>query len=175
LTSSDGKRSETPSTDVPAKKKTFSFNFWKSNKPRDSIMSIAGELPTKPLNRGVAGNLTLMLGPEEKERGPSVDFNAMNKTNPSAKVTQSGWHESGSGPVRNIEVKQNWLARLFRVKPATDYICMTVSRRQARQEVTILLREWRKYGIRDIQVDKQRNIVFARVADKNCAYCLRHA
>ncbi|KAI6775411.1 hypothetical protein HG530_002169 [Fusarium avenaceum] len=147
LTSSDGQRSETPSTDAPTKKKTFSFNFWKSNKQRDSIMSIAG--------------------PEEKENGPSVDFNAMSKTNSSAKVTQSGWHESGSGPVRNIEVKQNWLARLFRVKPATDYICMTVSRRQARQEVTILLREWRKYGIRDIQVDKQRNIVFARVADKN--------
>ncbi|KAG5664478.1 hypothetical protein KAF25_008212 [Fusarium avenaceum] len=147
LTSSDGKRSETPSTDAPTKKKTFSLNFWKSNKQRDSIMSIAG--------------------PEEKENGPSVDFNAMSKTNSSAKVTQSGWHESGSGPVRNIEVKQNWLARLFRVKPATDYICMTVSRRQARQEVTILLREWRKYGIRDIQVDKQRNIVFARVADKN--------
>ncbi|RGP68057.1 serine threonine- kinase domain [Fusarium sporotrichioides] len=127
LTSSDGKRSDSTTTDAPSKKKTFSFNFWKSNKQRDSIMSIAKE-------------------PDEKEERVSVELSAF---------------------IRNIEVKQNWLARLFRVKPAIDHICMTISRRRARQEVTILLREWRKYGIRDIQVDKQRNIVFAQVADKN--------
>lgn len=43
-----------------------------------------------------------------------------------------------------------------------------MSRRRARQEVTILLREWRKWGIRDVEVDKERNIVFARVGKKNC-------
>jgi hypothetical protein len=108
--------------------------------------------------------------PGQKEERPSLEINTMGKTHVSAKASQSKWHESGSGPVRNIEVKQNWLARLFRVKPATDHICMTISRRRARQEVTILLREWRKYGIRDIQVDKQRNIVFARIAAKNCEW-----
>ncbi|KAL4722328.1 serine/threonine-protein kinase gin4 [Fusarium chlamydosporum] len=148
LTSSDGKRSDSTSTDAPSKKKTFNFSFWKSNKQRDSVMSIAKE-------------------PDEKDQRSSVELNVVSKTSTSTKVSQSRWHESNSGPVRNIEVKQNWLARLFRVKPATDHICMTISRRRARQEVTILLREWRKYGIRDIQVDKQRNIVFARVADKN--------
>ncbi|KAM0508156.1 hypothetical protein ACHAP8_000366 [Fusarium lateritium] len=148
LTSSDGKRSDSTATDAPTKKKAFNFNFWKSNKQRDSIMSIAKE-------------------PDEKEERPSVELSVVSKTNTSTKVPQSRWHESNSGPVRNIEVKQNWLARLFRVKPAIDHICMTISRRRARQEVTILLREWRKYGIRDIQVDKQRNIIFARVADKN--------
>lgn len=47
---------------------------------------------------------------------------------------------------------------------------MMLSRKRARQEVAILLREWRKrrYGIKGIQVDKERNIVFARVAAKNC-------
>jgi hypothetical protein len=44
LTSSDGKRSDSTSTDAPSKKKTFNFNFWKSNKQRDSIMSIASKL-----------------------------------------------------------------------------------------------------------------------------------
>ncbi|KAF4992357.1 hypothetical protein FGRMN_7213 [Fusarium graminum] len=167
LTSSDGKRSDSTSADAPAKKKTFSFTFWKSNKPRDSIMSIASKLPVEPPNQDANGNLTLVAEPEEKVERHSADFSGMGKTSTPAKVSHSGWNASGSGPVRNIEVKQNWLARLFRVKPATDYICMTVSRKQARQEITILLREWRKYGIRDIQVDKQRNIVFARVADKN--------
>jgi serine/threonine-protein kinase HSL1 (negative regulator of Swe1 kinase) len=43
LTSSDGKRSDSTTTDAPSKKKTFNFNFWKSNKQRDSIMSIPSE------------------------------------------------------------------------------------------------------------------------------------
>jgi hypothetical protein len=75
---------------------------------------------------------------------------------------------SNASSYRSIEVKQNWFARLFRVKPATSYLCMTISRKRARQEVAILLREWKKYGIRGIQVDKQRNTVFARVGAKNC-------
>jgi hypothetical protein len=87
-----------------------------------------------------------------------------------AEMKGQGWHRSSSASSRNIEVKQNWLTRLFRVKPATSYICMTLSRKRARQEVAILLREWRKrkYGIKGIQVDRERNIVFARVGAKNC-------
>ncbi|KAI0097957.1 hypothetical protein GGR51DRAFT_565996 [Nemania sp. FL0031] len=68
---------------------------------------------------------------------------------------------------RNIEPQQNWLARLFRVKPATKYLCFSISRRRARQETVILLKEWRKYGIRDVEVDKKRNIVFARLGKQN--------
>lgn len=81
---------------------------------------------------------------------------------------RSGMTQSNSGSTRNIEVKQNWLTRLFRVKPATSYLCMTLSSKRARQEVVILLREWRRYGMRSIQVDKQRNIVFGRLGAKNC-------
>ncbi len=73
---------------------------------------------------------------------------------------------------RQIEVHQNWLARLFRVKPATRNICFSISKRRARQEVAILLREWRQYGMKDVQVDKERNIVFARVSRKNCKFTL---
>ena len=69
---------------------------------------------------------------------------------------------------RNIEVHHNWLARLFRVKPVTEHLCFAISRKRARQEVTLILRQWRKYGVRDIQVDRERNIIFARVGPKNC-------
>lgn len=71
---------------------------------------------------------------------------------------------------RKIEPQQNWLARLFRVKPAMRHICLGISGRRARQEVAILLREWRKWGMRDVEVDKERNIVFARVGKKNCEF-----
>ncbi|KAM0439670.1 hypothetical protein ACHAPT_000762 [Fusarium lateritium] len=149
MTTSDGKRSDSTSTEIPTKKKTFSFTFWKNNKQRDSIMSIGG--------------------PDDGEPS-STDVRAVSNENSQVKAPEPQWHESGSdaaGQGRNIEVKQNWLARLFRVKPATSHLCMAISRKRARQEVTILLREWRKYGIRGIEVDKQRNIVFARVTPKN--------
>ncbi|RFU25616.1 hypothetical protein B7463_g10719, partial [Scytalidium lignicola] len=68
---------------------------------------------------------------------------------------------------RQIEPRQSWIARLFNVKPANGYICMTLSKRQARREITQVLRDWRQYGIRDIQVDKERNIVFGKVGATN--------
>ncbi|KPM40422.1 hypothetical protein AK830_g6159 [Neonectria ditissima] len=148
-TSSEGKRSDSASTGVATKRKTFSFPFWKSNKPRDSGMSIG-----KP-------------GDPDNKVSLSSEAQAANKHVGHSKTANSKLNDSGSGGVRNIEVKQSWLARLFRVKPATSHLCMTISRRRARQEIAIVLREWRKYGIRGIQVDKQRNIVFARVAPKN--------
>lgn len=85
-------------------------------------------------------------------------------------MTQDYYGDNADVVARKIEPQQNWLARLFRVKPAMRYLCLQISRRRARQEVTILLREWRKWGIRDVEVDKERNIVFARVGKKNCEY-----
>jgi serine/threonine-protein kinase HSL1, negative regulator of Swe1 kinase len=75
---------------------------------------------------------------------------------------------SSTHSLRKIEVHQNWLARLFRVKPAMRYLCFAMPKRRARQEIAILLREWRRHGIREVEVDKDRNIVFARVGPKNC-------
>ncbi|KAM0521180.1 hypothetical protein ACHAPE_002655 [Trichoderma viride] len=128
-------------TAASSKKRNFSFPFWKSNRNRDSKAMVE----------------------DRQNRDQEV---AIIK----ADTKKQTLHRSSSAGSRNIEVKQNWLTRLFRVKPATSYICMTLSRKRARQEVAILLREWRKrrYGIKGIQVDKERNIVFARVAAKNC-------
>ncbi|TVY93337.1 Serine/threonine-protein kinase [Lachnellula willkommii] len=68
---------------------------------------------------------------------------------------------------RQIEPQQNWLAKLFHMKPASKFICFSVSRRRARREITTVLRDWRRYGIRDVQVDKDRNIVFGKVGATN--------
>ena len=165
IASSDAKRTDSSSIGVAAKKKSFTFPFWKNNKARDSGMSISRKslISNHTMNNS---HLTEIGGPDDKDI-PSSEIQAM-KAASNGRTSQMKWHESGSGGVRNIEVKQNWLARLFRVKPATSHMCMAISRRRARQEVAILLREWRKYGIRGIQVDKQRNIVFARVGAKNC-------
>ena len=71
---------------------------------------------------------------------------------------------------RQIEPRQTFLARLFRVKPAVDYLCFNLSRRRARQEMTRLLKEWRQFGMTDIVTDKHRQMIFAKVAKNNCEY-----
>lgn len=155
-----GPPSEAASSEPARKKKPLSFPFWKSNKSRDMKMMIAGKLK-RTLWAAARWKLTSADGPDEAseiKKGVSK----------SSKTRFARKCASVNSNVRNIEVKQSWLARLLRVKPATDYVCMTLSRRRARQEVTILFREWRKYGISGIQVDKKRNIIFARVGAKNC-------
>ena len=87
---------------------------------------------------------------------------------PSGTTTVAGGAGRAAG--KSIEVHQNWLARLFRVKPAKSYLCFGMSRVRARQEIVLLLRQWRKYGIKDVQVDKERNIVFARLGPHNCEF-----
>lgn len=143
---------------VATRKKSFNFPFWK-NKGSELKMSIAGEFRRRA---HVGQLLTCTDGPDDMHDGFE-----MAKKPPSRKG--ASWRDSNATDgSRNIEVKQNWLARLFRVKPATSYLCMSMSRKRARQEVAILLREWRRYGIRGIQVDRQRNIIFARVGARNC-------
>ncbi|KAM0527237.1 hypothetical protein ACHAPS_002914 [Verticillium nonalfalfae] len=127
----------------PQKKKSFGLLFWKSNKA-ENRMSIAGP---------------------DYEDSPSPESRKTGRSKASHHGDQS-IAESESG-VRKIEVHQTWLARLFGVKPATSHMCLVVSRKRARQELAILLKDWRRYGIRDIQVDKERNVVFARIGSKN--------
>lgn len=63
---------------------------------------------------------------------------------------------------------QNWLMKFLRIKPAVTVLPLQVSRLRARKEMVGLLREWRKYGMRDIVVDKEAGRVWARVAVNNC-------
>ncbi|KAL9029633.1 MAG: hypothetical protein Q9196_002147 [Gyalolechia fulgens] len=62
---------------------------------------------------------------------------------------------------------QNWLMKFLRIKPAVTVLAFQVSRIRARKEIVNVLREWRKYGMRDIVVDKAAGRVWARVGVKN--------
>ncbi|KAL2133332.1 hypothetical protein VTI74DRAFT_2527 [Chaetomium olivicolor] len=138
-----------PSAQRMHKKKSFGFAFWK-NAREDFKMSLADSDPDDGHTRNERAT----------KMKASKEFRNMSG------AVHSVWSESDGG-IRKIEVQQNWLARLFRVKPAMRHLCFTMLKRRARQEVAILLREWRKYGIRDVEVDKERNIIFARVGAKN--------
>lgn len=66
---------------------------------------------------------------------------------------------------------QNWLARFLRIKPAVSILCFHTSRVRARKEITGVFREWRKYGMKDIVIDKTAGRIWGRVAVKNCKFC----
>jgi serine/threonine-protein kinase HSL1, negative regulator of Swe1 kinase len=74
---------------------------------------------------------------------------------------------------RQIEPQRSWIAKLFHVKPALKFVCFSVSKRKARKEIVKILKDWKRYGVRGVQVDKDRNIVFGRVAAKNCTLTYR--
>ncbi|GKT50746.1 putative serine/threonine-protein kinase iksA [Colletotrichum spaethianum] len=162
-------RSETafhePRPPVAAKKKGFGLLFWKSNKAKPEVkMEIAGMHRNRSIGMIEHGRLTYNAGPEYDD-SPSPKHRKADH-NKTGRQSAKGWKDSDGG-VRTIEVHQNWLARLFGVKPATRQVCLVMSRKRARQELVILLKDWRRYGMGDIQVDKERNIVFARVGAEN--------
>ena len=73
--------------------------------------------------------------------------------------------------MRSIQpAPQNWLARFLHIKPAMKILCFQLPNVKARQEVVGILRDWRKYGMRDVVVDKARSRVWASVASDNRKY-----
>lgn len=62
--------------------------------------------------------------------------------------------------------ERSWFARFFNIKPAVQILCFNLPRGQARQELVILLKEWQRHGIRDLQYSRAHNTIAARV-DKN--------
>jgi serine/threonine-protein kinase HSL1 (negative regulator of Swe1 kinase) len=68
---------------------------------------------------------------------------------------------SSSGPERS------WFARFLHIKPASKLVCFTIPRGRARQELVILLKEWQRHGVRDIEYSREHNSITARVDKVN--------
>lgn len=186
---SSGEGSQSPGSGTP-KKKAFKLPFFRKLSSDGGKMSLGAATGTLGLGLGLGPTkLAPNANSGSKPKRPStpvpdlghVEGGGKSGSLEVKKILSRGRNKKtfsasssndlgASDSSRHIEVKQNWLARLFRVKPATDYLCMTMSRRKARRQVAKLLREGRRYGIRDVQVDKDRNIVFARVGAPNCEY-----
>ncbi|KAL4940270.1 hypothetical protein BDV06DRAFT_230465 [Aspergillus oleicola] len=61
----------------------------------------------------------------------------------------------------------NWLARVFNIKPAVRVVALNTSKIKGRKEVYKMLHEWKEYGIEDIQLDKANSIIYGRVGESN--------
>lgn len=80
---------------------------------------------------------------------------------------------SGASPVPSSDdspptgPERSWFARFFHIKPASKIICFSVPRGRARTELIILLREWQRHGIQDLQYSRETNTITARVDKQN--------
>lgn len=64
------------------------------------------------------------------------------------------------------DFQMNWLSRFLHIKPASRVLCFHSRRGKVRQELVYLLRDWQRYGVRDVTCDRNTNVIHARV-DKN--------
>lgn len=70
-----------------------------------------------------------------------------------------------------IHISQNWFAKFFHVKPATKLMTLSVTKARARKEIVKVLKDWRKYGLRDVVSEKRPgcgDLIRGRVDDVNC-------
>ncbi|KAF2753471.1 Pkinase-domain-containing protein [Pseudovirgaria hyperparasitica] len=66
-----------------------------------------------------------------------------------------------------VDYQSNWLARFLHIKPATQVLCFHIGRGRARQEMVRLLRDWKRFGVRDVRFDRAKNTVSASVGKDN--------
>ncbi|KAF2017300.1 Pkinase-domain-containing protein [Aaosphaeria arxii CBS 175.79] len=76
--------------------------------------------------------------------------------------------EDGSAASRNRapEYQMNWLSRFLHIKPASGVLCFQLGRGKVRNDLVRLLRDWQRFGVRDVTFDRQANTINARI-DKN--------
>ena len=145
------------------KKKGFSFGRLFKRRPSNGDMRISSTYTwSSPIS---SSSLTSISGNDASDESDEESAEEPQRQVYSRRKTKDADLKS-----RQIEPQRSWIAKLFNVKPASKFICFSVSKRKARHEISKILREWKQYGIRNVQVDKERNVVFGRVAAKNCRF-----
>ena len=65
------------------------------------------------------------------------------------------------------DIQMNWLSRFLHIKPASKTLCFQVTRGKVRGDLVRLLRDWQRFGVRDVTFDRNDNTINARVDKTN--------
>lgn len=167
---SRGKDSEPESGDielnVEKKKRWFQKMFGKS-KAEDNLSN------TTVVEHRIVRDLSSATDSETRDEitnEPGDDKATARKCFPPATSVDAAAAAAALGP---IEINQNWFAKFFHIKPATRVICLQISKGKARKELLKILKEWRKYGIKDVISERRTggDVVRGRVDASNCEFC----
>jgi serine/threonine-protein kinase HSL1, negative regulator of Swe1 kinase len=155
---------------VETKKKWFNKMFGKGNKGARS--TTADHMVVQDAASETDSNSTssenLLTEPEgQKLKKARVSKGTEESTQEAGPVTMDTATPGGPKPV---QVNQNWFAKFFHIKPASRIICLNVSKAKARREIVKLLREWKKYGLRDVVSERSNegDLIRGRVDSMNC-------
>ncbi|PYH71125.1 serine/threonine-protein kinase [Aspergillus vadensis CBS 113365] len=70
-------------------------------------------------------------------------------------------------PPRGGGKSQNWFARVFQLKPATRVIALNTSTTKARKYIHKTMREWKKWGMEEVYLDKDKRVIYGSVGEVN--------
>ncbi|EXJ78734.1 CAMK/CAMKL/GIN4 protein kinase [Capronia coronata CBS 617.96] len=163
------KASETESVDVELnlekKRRWFQKMFGKSSKVKES-------LPASSLEHHIVRDASeetdgIEPGLEEGIENYSAHSLAARKVYPPATSVDAAAAAAALGP---IEVSQNWFAKFFHIKPATRMICLQINKGKARKELVKILKDWRKYGLRDVVAEQRGGADVVRGRVDACNY-----
>ena len=143
------------------KRKWFQKMFAKPAKTKDNISAaVAGHCIVRDLSEDTDSN------------DPYHDTNTETKnvTRTSYPPATSMDAAAAAAALSPIEINQNWFAKFFHIKPANRVICLTISKAKAKKELVKILKDWRKYGLRDVVSERRggTDIVRGRVDASNC-------
>ncbi|CAI9627871.1 unnamed protein product [Alternaria burnsii] len=65
------------------------------------------------------------------------------------------------------EIQMNWLSRFLHIRPASKTLCFHVGRGKVRQDLVHLLRDWQRFGVQDVSLDREVNSISARIDKSN--------
>jgi hypothetical protein len=68
------------------------------------------------------------------------------------------------------EMQMNWLSRFLHIKPASKTLCFQIGRGKVRQDLVRLLRDWQRFGVLDVLLDREANSISARIDKSNRKY-----
>ncbi|KAE8846055.1 hypothetical protein PTNB85_02039 [Pyrenophora teres f. teres] len=105
---------------------------------------------------------------EEKVK-KSMELGAINLSSSSILSNFDLGAESSTDIVRNgpPEMQMNWLSRFLHIKPANKTLCFQIGRGKVRQDLVRLLRDWQRFGVHDVSLDREANSIGARIDKSN--------
>ena len=147
---------------VEKKQKWFQKMFGKSNKAKDT--------PSSQINKHeIADDLSEETDADDNEAGRTRNKGkgvARGHYAPATSVDAA----AAAAAQNPIVINQNWFAKFFHIKPASQVVCLQISKKSARIEIIRVLKLWNKYGLRDVVCEKRASgdIIRGRVDACNC-------
>ncbi len=155
---------------VETKKKWFSKMFGKTNRsvgPATVEHAIVQDIASETDSNATSTENLLAEPRGQRLKKDSTSKGIKEASDEAGPVTAPTGTSIGTRPVH---INQNWFAKIFHIKPASRVICLCVSKAKARREIVKILREWRKYGLRDVVRERSDagDLIRARVDSMNC-------